>query len=212
MELLSHELLRKTFHVLGIYIPIAYYFLSKERAVMLLSLINAVLLLVEWLRLSGKIKLPEVLLRPHEKKNVAAYIYFQMGALFSILIFDKTIAIAALLMLALGDAASGLAGAMIKGGDVRYNDAKNTVKPVPIMAVMFSVCILIGLFLLDMPLAPDMTYLSFYVYAAGALGATLGDAIPIRIMGKPIDDNLMIPLLAGAFMTAAGLLVFELLI
>ncbi len=204
MELLSHELLRKTVHVSGIYIPVAYYFLSKENAVMLLSFVNAVLLLVEWLRLSGKIKLPEVLLRPHEEKNVAAYIYFQMAALISILIFDKTIAIAALLMLALGDTASGIAGAMVRNADVRNKGAK--AKPPVIMAVMFTVCVLIGFFLLNMPPAPDMTYLHLQVYVAGAFGAMLGDAIPIRIMGKPIDDNLMIPLLAGAFMTAAGLI------
>jgi len=189
---------------MGSIIPVGYYFVGKETAIVLLLSANAILLLVEWLRLRGKIKLPQILLRPHEEKKVAAYIYFQMGAFFSILVFDKTIAIAALLMLSLGDTASGLSGAMIKGGDVRHNDAKNTVKPAPIMAVMFSVCILIGLILSGLPLAPDMTYLSFYVYIAGALGATLGDAIPLRIMGKPIDDNLMIPLLSGAFMSVAG--------
>ncbi len=202
--LLLRELSRKAIHAMGSIIPVGYYFVGKETALILLSFANGILLLVEWLRLRGKIKLPQILLRPHEEKKVAAYIYFQMGALFSILVFDKTIAIAALLMLALGDTASGLAGAMIKGGDVRHDDAKNTVKPAPIMAVMFSVCILIGLILSGLPLAPDMTYLSFYVYVAGALGATLGDAVPMRIMGKPIDDNLMIPLLSGAFMSVAG--------
>ncbi len=181
-----------------------YYFVTKETALILLSFVNVILLLAEWLRLIGKIKLPQILLRPHEEKKVAAYIYFQMAALFSILVFDKTIAIAALLMLALGDTASGLAGAMMNGGNIRNNGAKNRVKPIPIMAVMFSVCVLVGLALLSLPLAPDMTKLSFGVYAAGALGATLGDAVPVRIMGRQVDDNLMIPLLAGAFMTASG--------
>lgn len=205
MELLSRELLRKTFHISGVYIPTAYYFVSKERAVILLSFINALLLLIEWLRLSGKIKLPEILLRPHEEKNVAAYIYFQMAALISILMFEKTIAVAALLMLVLGDTASGLAGAMTKkSADVRNSGAK--VKPLLIMAVIFTVCTLVGFILLNLPLAHDMAYLPLHVYVAGALGATLGDAIPIRVMGKPVDDNLMIPLLSGLFMTAAGLI------
>lgn len=202
-ELLSRELLRKAIHIMGSYIPIAYYFVSKETALIVLSFINAIFILIEWLRLGGKIKFPQILLRQHEENRVAAYIYFHTAALVSILIFDKAITIAALLMLALGDSASGLAGAVIKGSDVRYN-AKNTFKPAPIMAVMFLVCVIIGLILSGMPLAHDMTYLPFHVYVAGAIGATFGDAVPIRILGKPIDDNLMIPMLSGAFMTAAG--------
>lgn len=106
-------------------------------------------------------------------------------------------------MLALGDAASGLAGAMLSCGNIRNNSAKYRVKPIQIMAVMYLVCVLVGLVLLSLPLAPDMTSLSFGVYAAGAIGATLGDAVPIRIMGRHVDDNLMIPLLSGTFMTIA---------
>lgn len=204
MELLSREMQRKTFHIAGCYIPAAYYFINKESALILFSFINVLLLLIEWLRLNGKIKFPEILLRPHENKHVAAYIYFQMAALISILVFDKTIAISAILMLAIGDTASGLAGAIIKGGNIR-NDANNTaVKPFPIIAIMFSVCILIALVLLKLPFAPDMIHLSFRVYVAGALGATLGDAIHVRIMGRTIDDNLIIPLMAGLLMTVAG--------
>ncbi|KCZ73121.1 dolichol kinase [Candidatus Methanoperedens nitroreducens] len=214
-DLLSRELLRKTFHITGSLIPIIYYFISRETALIVLSSVNAFILLIEWLRLRGKIKLPDILLRPHENKQVAAYIYFNMAALISILIFDKTVAIAALLMLSIGDAASGLAGSMIKGGDIRnrnrnrnYNRNQATknmeFKPLPIMALMFAVCILIGLVLLNLPLAEDMTHLSFLVYAAGAAGATLGDAVPVQILGRQIDDNLMIPLLSGLFMTAAA--------
>lgn len=189
---------------MGSLIPAGYYFASREIAVIVLSSANAFFLLIEWLRLRGRIKFPttlQTLLRQHEEKNVAGYIYFQIAALLSILIFDKTIAIAALLMLSIGDTAAGLAGAMIRGGDVRYNE-KNTVKHPAIMAVMFAVCIAIGLILSSLPLAP--AYFSFRVYVAGALGATLGDAVPMRIMGTSIDDNLTIPLLAGVFMTAAS--------
>lgn len=200
---MSRELRRKAFHITGSLIPVGYYFVTKETALILLLFVNVILLPVEWLRLGGKIRMPQTLLRPHEEKKVAAYIYFQMAALFSILLFDKTIAIAALLMLALGDTASGLAGAMISGGNIRNNGANHRVKPIPIMAAMYLVCVLIGLVLLSFPLAPDMASLSFGVYAAGAVGATLGDAVPIRIMGRHVDDNLMIPLLSGAFMTAA---------
>jgi len=106
-------------------------------------------------------------------------------------------------MLAFGDAASGLTGSMMKGGNVRqsYNRLH---KPFPIMAVIFVVCFSIGIVLSSIPLAPDMSPVPFFVYAVGALGATIGDTVPIRIKGKAIDDNLMIPLLSGICMTVAG--------
>ena len=203
-DLLLHELRRKSIHLTGSLIPVAYYFIDRETAVILISIINAFLLVVEWLRLKGKIKFPEMLLRPHEKKQVGAYIYFWIAAFLAVLIFDKTIAIAALLMLAFGDAASGIAGAVIKGGNVRH-DAGRWIKPLPIIAVMFTVCVIVGFILLKIPPAPDMKTLPFGAYVLGALGATLGDAVHLRLFGKSVDDNLVIPILAGLFMTFACL-------
>ncbi|VVB84784.1 Uncharacterised protein [uncultured archaeon] len=109
-------------------------------------------------------------------------------------------------MLALGDTASGLAGALLNGGNVRYSSQEFNFKPFPIIAVMFLVCVFIGIMLLRLPLAPDMNNVSPGVYVAGAVGATLGDAIPLRIQGRPIDDNLLIPLFSGVFMTMASLI------
>ena len=204
LKLFFIELRRKAIHVLGSLIAVAYYFIEKDNALFGLAIINAVLICVEWLRLSGKIRLPDILLRPHENRQVAAYIYFQIAALISILIFEKTIAIAAILMLALGDTASGLAGALMNRGNVRYSRGKLMVKPLPIMAVMFAVCVITGLLLMRLPFSPDMQHFPVLVYVAGALGATLGDAIPLRIQGRPVDDNLLIPILSGAFMTIAS--------
>ena len=202
-DLLLHELRRKSIHLTGALIPAVYYFIDRETAVVLLAIINAVLLVVEWLRLNGKLTLPEILLRPHEKKQVAAYIYFQLAALLTILVFDKTIAIAALLMLAFGDTASGIAGAMIRGGNVRHEGG--WIKPLPIMAVMFTVCVIVGLILLKIPPAPDMKFLPLGAYILGALGATIGDAVHLRLFGKSVDDNIVIPIMAGLFMTIAVL-------
>lgn len=206
LKLFYVELRRKAVHTAGSLIAVAYYFIDKDTAVACLGIINAVLLTIEWLRLSGKIRLPEMLLRPHENKQVAAYIYFQLAALISIIVFEKTIAIAAILMLALGDTASGLAGSFMDGGNIRHSRKRFILKPFPIMAVMFAVCVLIGILLQYLPPAPDMKNISLLIYVAGAMGATLGDAIALRIQGRPIDDNLMIPILAGVFMTIANLL------
>lgn len=202
-ELLLPELRRKSIHLTGALIPAVYYFIDRETAIVFLSIINAVLLVVEWLRLHGKPNFPEMLIRPHEKKQVAAYIYFQLAAFFTILVFDKTIAIAALFMLAFGDAASGIAGAAVRRGNVRQETGR-WIKPLPIIAVMFSVCTATWVILMNLPHAPDMKVLSPGVYFMGALGATLGDAVHLRIIGKPVDDNLIIPVLASIFMTISS--------
>ena len=200
------ELRRKALHAAGSIFAFAYYFTDRETAIIGLAIINAILLIVEWQRLKGNIRLPEILLRPHEKEQVGAYIYFQIAALISVVFFEKTIAIAAILMLSLGDTASGLSGALLNKGNVRYSRKKFTIKPLPIVSVMFAVCVLIGLIMVSLPLAHDMQYISLLSYVAGALGATLGDAVPFRVQGKPIDDNLLIPLFSGVFMTIANLL------
>jgi dolichol kinase len=200
------ELRRKALHAAGSLIAIAYYFTDKRTLLIGLAIVNAVLLIVEWQRLKGKIRLPEILLRPHEKEQVGAYIYFQIAALISVVFFEKTIAIAAILMLSLGDTASGLSGALLNEGNVRYSRKKFTIKPLAIVSVMFAVCVLIGFIMVSLPLAKDMEYISLLSYVAGALGATLGDAVPFRVQGKPIDDNLLIPLLSGIFMTIANVL------
>lgn len=199
------ELRRKAVHAAGSIIAFAYYFTDRETAIIGLSLINAILLIVEWQRLKRNIKLPEILLRPHEKEQVGAYIYFQVAALISVIFFEKTIAIAAILMLALGDTASGLSGALLNEGNVRHSRKKFMIKPMPIVSVMFAVCVLIGFIMVSLPLDHNMKNISFFSYVAGALGATLGDAVPIRVQGKPIDDNLLIPIFAGIFMTVANL-------
>ncbi len=205
LELFSVELRRKAIHVLGSFIAVVYYFIDRDIAVMGLAIINGILLIIEWLRLSGKIRLPDILLRPHENRQVAAYIYFQIAAFISILIFEKTIAITAILMLALGDTASGLAGALMNRGNVRYSKGKLMVKPLPIIAVMFVVCVITGLLFMNLPFAHDMENIPVLAYVAGALGATLGDAVPLQIQGRPVDDNLLIPILSGIFMTIASL-------
>ncbi len=71
------------------------------------------------------------------------------------------------------------------------------VKPIPIVLGMFLVCLAIG------RLSSGLTHLSFPVYLAGAVGATVADSVALFINGRCLDDNLTIPLFAGAMMAAA---------
>jgi dolichol kinase len=215
--ILAKEASRKSVHMAGFLIPLAYlFFLSRELVLAFLGFAVLAAAVLEAIRLSGNPIFPAMLLRGHEKKGVVGgYFYALLSSFLAVLIFDKTIAVAAMLFLTLGDGITGLAGAamtMLVGprdadkrsgvpsersllGELLYSITHP--KSPMLMAVMFAVCGAIGLALYP-SLSPAMI-------VAGALGAVIADAFPWRISGFIVDDNLSIPLLSGALMWLAGL-------
>lgn len=214
---LAKEASRKSVHMAGFLIPVAYYFfLSRE---LLLILLGAGVLgagILELIRLSGVPLFPKVLLRDHEKKGLVGGYFFALASSFlAVLLFDKPVAVAAMLFLTLGDGITGLAGAALtmlagpKEADKRKYDTDGRTLPEELwyalthpkspvlMAVMLVVCGALGL-----ALYPS---LSLIMIAAGAFGAMIADAFPWRIFGLTVDDNLSIPLVSGALMWLAGL-------
>lgn len=215
------ELGRKAFHVAGLVIPAAYFFFAP-REWMLGALFLCVLgaSFLEYRRLRGRSLYQTDYMRPSESKRLGGYFYAAVSLFLAVLLFDKTVAIAAMLCLVLGDALTGLAGVLLsmylgrKMADVRAEDTEKKglvsrilsdtgyvlshPKSPVLMAVMFCVCATIGLLFYPK--------LSLLAIAAGALGAVIADCFPWRFLGFVIDDNLSIPLLAGALMTVAMLI------
>jgi len=212
------ELGRKSFHIAGCVIPAAYfYFVPREwmLAGLFLCIIGAGFL--ESRRLRQRDLYPTVFMRPSEDRRLAGYFYATISLFLSILLFDKTIAVVAMLCLVIGDALTGLAGVVLsmyfgrQTADVRQEEkSRNGViqaiindmvyalshpKSPVLMAVMFITCSAIGLLF--------HPKLSLAAIAAGAIGAVIADCFPWRVMGFVIDDNLSIPLLAGLLMTVA---------
>ncbi|MGB5101023.1 MAG: hypothetical protein WBN94_10560 [Methanothrix sp.] len=199
---LVKEVRRKAIHLSGLSVPLALIFLGRSITAGAIALVLAVSLLIETARLNGKIRLPEV--RDHEKTKVAGYIYYMAGCLLSVLLFPPGIAIAAVLYLCLGDTVSGLAGSILNNCDVRGAAApagRGRIKPLPVVAAMFTTCLLIGY------LASGFTGLSFPVYLAGAAAATFADGVAIIIRDKSLDDNFSIPVFSGALMSAASIII-----
>ncbi|MCD1294543.1 dolichol kinase [Methanocella sp. CWC-04] len=217
-DLFLKEVSRKSIHASGFFIPLLYYFfIPRDIMIIFLGIAVAVAFVLEAIRLSGISIFPGILLRGHEEKGtVAAYFYALLSTFIAVLVFEKNIAVAALLFLDIGDALTGLAGAVLsmyrgnrkaavrtydtKPGknifktaidDITYS-LKNFKSPI-LMAVMFTICFSIAILFY-----PAITVLAA---AAGAIGAVIADAFPWRILGFTIDDNLAIPLLSGAFMT-----------
>jgi dolichol kinase len=152
------ELGRTAFHMAGCVIPAAYYFyVSKEIMAVLLAVCVFGAGILEYMRLTGRDVYPSSYMRPSEKGRLAAYFYAAAAMFLSVLLFSKTIAVAAMLFLVFGDAITGLAGAVLfmytgkKCIDGRENPKRGLAyaithpKPLSLMLVMFAVCSVIGL-------------------------------------------------------------------
>lgn len=191
---LVKELRRKLIHITGLSVPIGIMAFGRIYTAAMIAVALSVAVILEAGRLSGRIKLPEV--RESEKSKVAGYIYYIVGSLITVVLFQPMIALTSMLMLSLGDAVSGIAGSVLENSDVRSR-GQRCIKPFPIVTSMFLACLIIGY------LSSRITGLPFEVYLAGAIGATIADSVALFIRNRGLDDNLTIPIFAGALMSAA---------
>ena len=107
--------------------------------------------------------------------------------------FPKSIAVASILMLSAGDAASGVAFAAIS--EQKSNNPPHK-KPFLVMFVMFIVSFTAGCIFFRLIHHPFPVIFAL----SGSVGATIADSFPIRIFNYRINDNITIPLLAGSLM------------
>jgi dolichol kinase len=185
----------------------------------------AVIVLLEVDRLVLGNSLLDPLYRDYEQESPAGYAYAISGMFLAVLLFEPSVAVAAVFILSFADPIVGL---------VSPNKLLR-VKPVPVLVAMlvtsFVVIVATDVLLPDVlqsvspveaplgnPFPPiDLTYAQA---AAGAVGATLADGIKFRVAGeKPIeivdpgmelkgyvvDDNLTIPFYSGVLMTLVAL-------
>lgn len=137
---------------------------------------------LEALRLGGVLELAiyDELTREYEKEHVAGYALYLVGMAVAVLGFAPDVALAALLMLTIGDPISGVlsSGSLAKASWV--------------LLAMFGICLLVA--------AP---FVSPGIAIVGAAVATAADGVKPVVFTYVIDDNLTIPIGAGAAMTAA---------
>ncbi len=211
IEILKKELMRKTLHASGIAVPVAYLFVGRPLMLAGLSVVVIGAIGIEWARLNKRVGLVE-LARQAEDRRVAAYVYFAVASLITVFLFPKMVAIAALLMLCIGDSLVGLLGVLMlvsrrtervdvkarrfgRGGIIKDMKASMAAaKDAELMLSMLLVCFLIG-----------TLFVPPHIAFAGAIGAMLADAIPWQIWGRVLDDNLTVPLFAGVLMSAISL-------
>ncbi|MBI3034782.1 hypothetical protein HYY71_00520 [Candidatus Woesearchaeota archaeon] len=141
--------------------------------------------------MSRKIKIPIInqLLQKFERKRELysfpgkGLIFYLTGAYVSLLLFPRDIAIASIMVLALGDSVSHLYG--LHYGRIRHPLSKTKFLEGTIAGLIFG---FIGAFV----------FLPWHEAFFASLAAMIVEAVEIRIGAQQVDDNLIIPFVAGA--------------
>ena len=181
------ESARKAIHLIGGLIPLLYLFLNltKTQALLILGSLTLPFLLSDLLRLH----LPHLnrwflrcfylAMRPGEETRPTGATYYLLACWLTILLFEKSVAVAALLILACGDTAASVFGQALGGYKLREGKT-----------LAGSLAFLVTAFLVTLPFFP--TPIAF----GGAFIAAVAELLPL-----PLDDNLSIPLSAGIAFT-----------
>ena len=189
------ELLRKSIHLCSLSIPIVYYFITKETALIILIPLTLFSLTIDFGRyvfepLRNFVNSAfGVMMREHEKdevkKNLSGATYVFVSAVACILIFPKVIVITAFAVLILGDIAAALIGR-------KYGTHKFLAKSLEGTTAFFIAGFVVVLFTPKVEgILPE--------YIIG-LVAILAGGIVENISYGWADDNLTIPLSVGAVM------------
>lgn len=188
MEIGKFELRRQIFHLLfGIFLVmlLKYDFINEK---LILAAIIAGLILSY---LSKKTRAPVMhgLLEMFERKEDIrkfpgkGVIFYLIGAYISLLLFPKDIAMASIMVLALGDSVSHLFG-------LHFGKTKH-----PLSKTKFLEGTIAGF---AAGFVGALLFLPWHEAFFASLAAMFVEAIEIKIGAAQVDDNLIMPLVAGA--------------
>jgi glycerol-3-phosphate acyltransferase PlsY len=178
---------RKLIHLTGGLIPLIYLLLDLTKLEALLILgslafpfIAADILRLRWPALNRWfLRWFHGAMRPGEENRPTGSTYYLVACWLTILLFERTVATAALLILACGDTAASLVGRAL--GGYRLGTHKTLTGTLAFM---------ITAFLVALPFFPPAMALT------GAIIAAVTECLPL-----PLDDNITIPLSAGLSFT-----------
>lgn len=185
---LRYEVARKAIHLSSLSIPVIYWFISRELALLLLFPLFSGFFLIDLMKnfftpvSVWYHKTFDSMLRSHEldktKKHLNGATYIVMAALLMVLFFPKDIAVTALSLVAVSDTLAAIIGKSF--GKHRFGQ-----KSVEGSAAFFlSAIVVVG----------TVQGLNPVIGIVMAITATLTEAFIVRIGEFKVDDNLSIPL------------------
>jgi glycerol-3-phosphate acyltransferase PlsY len=183
----SFELARKFVHLSGSLIPLSYLFLdlTKLQALLIWGGIAFPFVVADVLRLRWPAANRwfhhwfHIAMRPGEEDRPTGATYYFLACWVTILLFERTVAVAALLILAYADTAASVVGQTLGG----YRMGKGKT-------LSGFLAFLVTAFLVALPFFPPFTAF------AGAVIAAVTECLPL-----PFDDNITIPLVVGISFT-----------
>ena len=194
MSKLAFEVKRKTIHVLGLSYVLFYWvalkiFQSSQIAMLLLLSTLLIFISIEFFRITEHKKIPilHVLWRPKEENTLGGQVYYILGIILALAIFDFPIAITVILMAILGDMAAAIFG--IAFGKHWMKGLKDTAWEGVIAEFAVDLIIgylIIGNWIIVIPMAAMATF--------------------VETIFPHVDDNLAIPVFAGFIGQALKLL------
>ena len=186
------EIKRKIVHMGSLAIPAGYLLFSKETVLSVILPLFLAFLLVDLLRQVHpgigrlfKRYFIGTVLRERETNTLMGSTYFLFSSVLVVFFFPKSIAVASLLILILSDTAAAMVGKGI--GKVPIFGGGKTLEGS--LAFLVSSQLIVWIY-------PGLNHLWG---AAASIGATVIEVLPVKV-----DDNLTIPLIAGAIMFFGG--------
>ena len=183
--LIQNEYKRKGIHLFALSIPVGYWLVPQNIALLVLIPITLISIGFDFIRvldLPGHRILDYLfgpMLREHEEADLTGGSYILFASTLSIFLFSKPIALAAIGFIILGDISSALIGR--KYGKVTFGD-----KTLEGSLGFFVACLVVIVVIPDFPLL---------IGVAGALIATFVEALDLAV-----DDNLLVPVISGVVM------------
>jgi len=189
------EIGRKVLHLCSAITPIVYLFVERPTLLALLTPCVAIAMGVELLRhRSARFegffrRTVGFMVRAVEWKRLTGATYVMVGALLTVWIFPKRVAIPALLVQSVSDSAASLVG--LRFGRTRFLGKSLAGS----LAFFWTALVILWVALPDSPL----------VGLAVALVATIAEALPTVKSGRlELNDNLTVPLSTGAAIWLLG--------
>jgi dolichol kinase len=195
------EVLRKLIHLCSLSIPIVYYYITRESAIIILSFMTLFFIVVDVARYFvndiGKLfyNIFGFMLRKHEmdnkKRNLNGATWVLISALACVIIFPKVLFITAFAVLIISDSTAALIGR-------RFGRHKFLSKSLEGTVAFFISAVIVVFF------SPKIAYLPIEFFI-GIVAVAIG-AIAENISYGWADDNLTIPISIGFSMWGLYLL------
>ncbi|MBI2656714.1 hypothetical protein HYX03_03170 [Candidatus Woesearchaeota archaeon] len=196
MEINNFEWNRQIFHIflgIGIVALLVYGFVNKE------MILTAAIIGLILSYLSKKIEIPVIrnLLEIFERReDIGKFpgkgiIFYLIGVYVALLLFPKDVAMASVMVLALGDSVSHLYG--LHYGKIKHPLSKTKFLEGTIAGFIFG---FIGAFV----------FLPWWEALLASFAAMIIEAVEIKIGTQQVDDNLIMPFVAGSVVWLVRLL------